>query len=194
MKKTCWFLFFVFVLSTAAKAQDYKFARIDKSPADIVYYPLNIVKEKDLSKKPLIRIIYSRPAKNGRPIFGVLEQFGKVWRTGANETTEIRFYEDVKVGNQKVKAGTYSIFTIPEKDKWTFILNKQTDKWGSYTYDQSKDVLRLDVPVKKSEEVIEHFSITFKDLPQGAAIVMGWDNTVVEVPVHLKEMKFTATK
>ena len=194
MKKTCWLLFFVFLLSTAVKAQDYKFARIDKSPADIVYYPLNIVKEKDLSKKPLIRIIYSRPAKNGRPIFGVLEQFGNVWRTGANETTEIRFYEDVKVGNQKVKAGTYSIFTIPEKDKWTFILNKQTDKWGSYTYDQSKDVLRLDVPVKKSEEVIEHFSITFKDLPQGAAIVMGWDNTVVEVPVHLKEMKLTATK
>ena len=194
MKKTCWLLFFVFLLSTAVKAQDYKFARIDKSPADIVYYPLNIVKEKDLSKKPLIKIIYSRPAKNGRPIFGVLEQFGNVWRTGANETTEIRFYEDVKVGNQKVKAGTYSIFTIPEKDKWTFILNKQTDKWGSYTYDQSKDVLRLDVPVKKSEEVIEHFSITFKDLPQGAAIVMGWDNTVVEVPVHLKEMKLTATK
>jgi hypothetical protein len=184
MKKTCCFLYFMLLFPVAIMAQDYKFPNVDKSPADVVYYPLNIVKEKDSSKKPLVRIIYSRPQKNGRPIFGVLEQYGKVWRTGANESTEIKFFDDVKIGDQKVKAGTYSLFTIPEKDKWTIIINKQTDKWGAYTYDQKKDVVRVDVPVKSSEKVIEAFSITFNEIPNGANLIMGWDQTVVEVPIH----------
>ena len=182
MKRSFLPLFFV-LFAVFANAQEIKFPAIDKSPLDIVYYPLNIAKDKDASKKPLIKIIYSRPSKNGRPIYGVLERYGKVWRTGANESTEIRFYKNVKVGDKKVKAGVYSLFTIPEKDKWTIIINKQTDKWGAYTYDQSKDVARIEVPVKASTSVIEHFSITFSEHPQGANIVMGWDRSLIEVPI-----------
>ena len=183
MKKTISALIFALILPAFLKAQEYKFPNVDKSPADIVYYPLNIVKEKDTGKKPVVRVIYSRPQKNGRPIFGVLEQYGKVWRTGANESTEIRFYDDVKIGDKKIKAGTYGLFTIPEKDKWTIIINKQTDKWGAYTYDEKKDIARVDVPVKNSEKIIEAFSITFSEIEKGANLIMGWDQTVIEVPI-----------
>ena len=183
MRKACLFILLVSLCVTNLRAQDYKFPSIDKSPADLVYYPLNIVKDKDPTKKPVIKITYSRPSKNGRPIFGVLEQFGKVWRTGANESTEIKFYQDVKIGNEKIKAGTYSLFTIPEKDNWTIIINKQTDKWGAYTYDQSKDVARVKVPVKTYPDVIDAFSITSQDAAEGANLIMGWDQTLVEIPI-----------
>lgn len=183
MKRSFLPLFFAMMLARLASGQDIKFPAVDKSPADIVYYPLNIAKDKDLSKKPLIKITYSRPSKNGRPVFGVLERFGKVWRTGANESTEIKFYKNVKFGDKKVKAGVYSLLTIPDRDKWTIIINRQTDKWGAYTYDQSKDIVRVDVPVRVSSTVIEQFSITFGEHPKGANIIMGWDQTIVEVPV-----------
>ncbi|WP_423146444.1 DUF2911 domain-containing protein [Rubrolithibacter danxiaensis] len=164
-----------------AQAQE-SFPPLDKSPADIAYFPANASFEKDLSKSPIIKVVYSRPHKNGREIFGVLEQYGKVWRAGANESTEIKFFKDVKLGDKKIEAGTYSLFAIPQKDNWTIIINKQTDKWGAYTYDEAKDVARVTVPVKKSDKVIEDFSIAFKDAPNGASMLMGWDQTIVEVP------------
>jgi hypothetical protein len=187
MRNVCFLMLFVCLGLGTVRAQDYKFSSIDKSPADIVYYPTNVVKEKDPAKTPIVRVVYSRPSKNGRPIFGVLEQFGKVWRTGANESTEIKFYQDVKMGGKNIKAGTYSLFTIPEKDNWTIIINRQTDKWGAYTYDQSKDVARIKVPVKTHPTVIEAFSITFSDAASGANMVLGWDQTVVEVPFTLSK-------
>lgn len=79
---------------------------------------------------PTMKIVYGRPLKNGRTIFGGIIPYDKVWRTGANEATEITFYKDVVFGGQAVKAGTYSLFTIPGKKEWTFILNKDLDIWG----------------------------------------------------------------
>jgi len=166
-------------------AQDIKFPALDSSPADIVYYPLNVAKAKDAAV-PLIKVVYSRPSKKGREIFGVLEQFGKVWRAGANENTEIRFYKAATIGGKKIKAGTYSLFIIPNKDKWTFIINKQTDKWGAFTYDETKDVLRTDVEVKTLDKPIEVMSITFTTQAYGANLVIGWDSSIVELPVTIK--------
>ncbi|QPH38048.1 DUF2911 domain-containing protein [Pedobacter endophyticus] len=163
-----------------------KFAAADPSPADIVYFPLNAAKAKAGDEtKPIIKVIYSRPQKKGREIFGVLEQFGNVWRFGANENTEIRFFEKVNVGGKKIKAGTYSLFAIPNKDTWTIILNKQTDKWGAFTYDSSKDVVRVNVPVKSLAKPIEYFSITFSPSPNGATLIAAWDKTQVELPIGL---------
>jgi hypothetical protein len=184
-------LIVVFVLFCfGAKAQeasnaDVKFAAADPSPADIVYYPLGAPKAKagDLTK-PLIKVVYSRPQKKGRDIFGVLEQYGSVWRFGANESTEIRFFEKVSIGGKKIKAGTYSIFAIPNKDIWTIIINTQTDRWGAFTYDQSKDVVRLNVPAKTLAKTIEYFSITFTPLEKGATLIAAWDKTQIEVPIQ----------
>jgi len=169
----------------SADAQDVKFPALDSSPADMVYYPLNVTKAKD-NTTPLIKVVYSRPAKKGREIFGVLEQFGKVWRLGANENTEIRFYKPVVIGGKKIKAGTYSLFAIPNKDKWTLIVNKQTDKWGAFSYDQSKDLVRTDLDVKSLEKPLELLSITFSTQANGANLVIGRDLSTVELPITIK--------
>lgn len=175
------FMLFAFI----ANSQELKFPTIDASPADIVYFPLNAAKVKD-GPPPLMRIVYSRPAKKAREVFGVLEQFGKVWRLGANESTEITLFKSAKIGGKKIKAGTYSLFAIPNKDKWTLIVNKQTNRWGAFSYDEHKDVVRTDIPVKSIDKPIEYFSITFTTQPEGAMIVFGWDKTFVELPVVIK--------
>lgn len=172
------------VKAQEATKADFKFATADPSPADIVYFPLNAAKVKeDDETKPIIKVIYSRPQKKGRDIFGVLEQFGNVWRFGANESTEIRFYKKVNIGGKKIKAGTYSLFAIPNKETWTIILNSQTDRWGAFTYDQKKDIVRVNVPVKSLAKPIEYFSITFTSLTTGATLIAAWDKTQVELPI-----------
>jgi len=167
-----------------ANGADVKFAPADPSPADIVYFPLNAAKVKaEDATKPVIRVIYSRPQKKGREIFGVLEQFGKVWRFGANESTEIQFFKKVTISGKKIKPGVYSVFAIPNKDTWTIIINSQTDRWGAFTYDQGKDIVRLNVPVKTLTKPIEYFSITFTPLTGGATLIAAWDKAQVELPI-----------
>lgn len=183
MKYISLILIIVCTAATVACAQDVTFPAEDSSPADVVYFPLNSAKQKDMSQKPVIRVLYSRPHKKGRDIFGVLEQYGKVWRTGANESTEIKFYKPVIVGGKNIPAGTYSLFTIPQKDSWTMIINRQTDKWGAFMYDENQDIVRVKVPVKKQEAVIETFSITFAPVTGGANLVLGWDHTVAALPI-----------
>lgn len=173
------------LFTISVKAQELKFPAVDSSPADIVYFPLNVAKSKDDST-PSIKVVYSRPSRNGRDIFGVLEQYGKVWRAGANESTEIRFFKNVEIGGKKIKAGAYSLFAIPEKDKWTVIINKQTDRWGAYTYNERNDVVRVDVPVKTATEPLEVLSMTFTPQTEGANLVIGWDKVIVELPIAIK--------
>lgn len=176
-------LFTFFILG--ASAQEVVFPGLDSSPADIAYYPLKVAKAKDNSV-PSIKVIYSRPSKKGRVIFGMLEQFGKVWRLGANESTEIRFYKPVTIGGKKIKAGTYSLFAIPNKEKWTLIVNKQTDKWGAFTYNPMLDVVRVDLPVKPLSKPLEAFTITFSPADKGALMSFAWDLTSVELPITIR--------
>ena len=173
-----------FVVS-AQTSSSITFPKVETSPLDVVYYPLNVTKAKD-NALPVMRVFYARPQKNGREIFGVLEQYGKVWRLGANESTEIQFFKNVHIEGKKVKAGRYSMFAIPNQDNWTIIINKQTDKWGAFTYDSKKDVMRVNVPIEKLDKVIDVFSITFKETPEGANLVMAWDKTQTVLPITFK--------
>lgn len=180
----------LFTASTFAQSEKLtvKFAPLDPSPMDALYYPLNAAKvKKDDDSMPIIKVLYSRPAKKGREIFGVLEQFGKIWRLGANENTEIYFSKAVTIANQRIKPGKYSLFAIPHKEKWTIIVNKQTDRWGAFSYNQDKDVVRLDVSTTSSDKTIELFSMTFNDLPNGANLIMAWDNTQVAFPIYFSK-------
>ena len=190
MKKLSFVIAFA-LFGFVAKAQTataVKFPIVDASPLDVAYYPVNVAKvKKDDTSMPIIKVLYSRPARKGRTIFGVLEQFDKVWRLGANESTEIYFDRAVTIGNKKVKAGRYSLFAIPTKDKWTIIVNKQTDRWGAFTYDQAKDVTRVDVPVTLLEKPIESFSIVFTEAAEGANMIMAWDTTQVTLPIAFKK-------
>ena len=105
----------------------------------------------------------------------------KVWRTGANEAAEITFYKDVMFGGKALKAGTYSLFTIPSQDgDWTVIINRAKNVWGSYYYKQNQDVIRVSGKITKAEKNIEAFSMIFdKDM----TLKMGWGNTVISVPI-----------
>lgn len=166
----------LFLLQSDVAAQ--QFPALDKSPADISTFRVN--------KQAVAKVVYSRPQKNGRDIFGNLVPFDKIWRTGANECTEISFFKDVVFGGQEVKAGTYALFTIPGKEKWTVILNKAINQWGSYGYDANEDVCRFEVAVKEAPEVIEAFAIIFFESDNGAQMIMAWDKTMVPVPIEVK--------
>src|SRR4028118_528981 len=126
------------VLSTTiafAQTTGSKLPAVDKSPMDMAYYPNNypVLKIQDKASEPLVaRVIYSRPLKNNRNVFGELVEYNKVWRLGANEATEVEFFRDVKIGGKKVPKGRYTIFAVVNPDQWTVILNKDTDVWGAF--------------------------------------------------------------
>ena len=162
-----------------------KMPSMDKSPMDMSYYPANypVLKIQNKATEPLAaRVIYSRPQKNGRPVYGELVEYGKVWRLGANEATEVELYKDVKIGSNKVKKGRYTMYAIPYKEKWTIILNKETDIWGAFQYDQKKDILRTDVLIEKLNEAGETFSMAFEKINGGANLVITWDDVKAIIP------------
>jgi hypothetical protein len=175
-------------ISMAVAMGQSKFPPMDKSPMDVSYYPVNypILKIQDRATEPLLaRVVYSRPQKSGRTVFGELVEYGKVWRLGANEATEVEFYKDVKVGGKKLKKGRYTMYALVNQDKWTIIFNSDTDTWGAFKYDAKKDVLRSDVPVQKNNEVLESLSMTFEKANGGFNLVAGWDDVVVRLPISL---------
>ncbi len=182
MKRLSLLLVLSFLFTLSAEAQ--KFRDIDKSPRDISYYPDNFAHDRRNGEKALVKVSYSRPFANGRVIYGKLEPYGKISRMGADESAEIKLYEDATIGNKKVKAGTYSLFAIPGENEWTIILNSDVDTWGAYKYKEENDVLRISAPVvNKNNDVVENFSIQFKEAGSNAATMMiGWSTTVVEVP------------
>ncbi len=172
-------------LSISAGIAQNKFPALDKSPMDMSYYPVNypILKIQNKATEPLVaRVVFSRPQKNGRSVYGELVEYGKIWRLGANEATEIELYRDVKIGGNKLKKGRYSLYAIPLQDKWTIIFNKETDIWGAFQYDMKKDVLRIDVRTEKVSEPIEAFSMIFEKSNGGANLVVGWDDVQIKLP------------
>jgi len=166
-------LIITLISSTELTAQ--KFKSLDKSPMDATAFP-NSYKISD----KIVKVIYSRPQLNGRDLVKLAPP-EKVWRTGANEAAEITFYKDVIFGGKALKAGTYSLFTIPSLEgDWTVIINRARNIWGSYYYKQDQDVIRVSGKTSKVEENIEAFSIMFeKDM----TLKMGWGNTVFSVSI-----------
>ena len=178
MKKTFLSIaIFTIALISSVDSTAQKFAKVDVSPMDGAAYPSNW---KESNK--LIKITYSRPQLKGRAL-DKLAPNDKVWRTGANEAAEITFYKDVTFGDKEVKAGTYTLFTIPTEGDWTVILSKQKNVWGSYFYDMKDDVVRVSGKVSKSDEVIESFSIVFEGEEENATMYLGWANTIVSVSI-----------
>ena len=169
---------FILALVAIIELRAQKFPEVDASPADIAYF-----RPDGRDANPVIRVIYGRPAKKGRTMIGGTEKFGTVWRLGANEATEVKLYKDVTFGDKTVKAGTYTMYAIPTEKDWTIIFNSKLDTWGAYSYEQGKDVARVTVPVAKPEKEIENFAITFDGKGDTAAMYLGWENTMVKVPL-----------
>ena len=181
MKAILTLVLFASVVCSDTIAQNFR--KPDKSPMDMAYFPDHFAHDRKEGEKAIVRVTYSRPGKNGREIFGKLVPYGKVWRTGANEATEIKFYQDVDFGGKKVKAGSYSLFSIPGEKEWTVILNSDLDYWGAYKYVEKNDVIRVPATVGSLTEPVENFTIQFdrKGDKQGVMRI-AWDTTVAEVP------------
>jgi len=129
-----------------------------------------------------IQIEYSRPGVKGRNVFGDLEPYGVVWRSGANSATKITFSTDVDFGGSQVKAGTYALFSIPGESEWTVILNNVPGQWGSYSYDAKNDVARVKTTAIKLNHPVETFTIDINDIRDDSATLnLVWQNTLVPV-------------
>lgn len=189
MKKRTSSLLLTIFMVIFAHAQTSQLPTVDKSPLDMSYYPSGypILKIQDkVTEPPVARVIYSRPQKNGRTVFGELVEYGKLWRLGANEATEIEFFRDVRLGSTRIKKGRYTLYAIPTTDTWTVILNKDLDSWGAFKYDQKKDVARFTVrPDNVTTEPVEFFTMYFEKGGTGFILHAYWDNQHIAVPFGL---------
>jgi hypothetical protein len=169
------------------QAQNGRVPAIDKSPLDMSYYPANypILKIQEKLNEPLLaRVVYSRPAKNNRVVFGELIEYGSIWRLGANEATELELFKDARIGNLKVKKGRYTLYAIPTEKNWTIIINRDTDTWGAFKYDQKKDVGRVTVPVEKTSEITEYYTMFFEKNGPTVNLQVYWDNYKAAIPIQ----------
>ena len=149
------------------------------------YFPVDYPQlkiSKGTTEPPKARIIYSRPHLGGRRLFQNLLSYNEPWRLGANEATEIDFYKDATIQGKKIKAGRYILYCIPEKEKWTIVLNNNIDSWGLHP-DTSQDIARFQIPVTTTTSSLEYFTMYFKQLNAGAELVMAWDYLEARLPM-----------
>jgi len=188
------FLALTLFAGLSLSAQD--FPDVDKSPLDAAYFPARAAfrafaktDSAALAMQPKIRVLYSRPYKKGRAVWGGdLAPFDEPYRLGANETTEITFYQPVLIGDHLVPTGRYTIGAIPKAESWEVFFSVDVDGWGVYAYKPERNIATITVPTTKTEEVIENFSIVlYEASPNVVHLKMGWDDTVVEVPVRMVE-------
>lgn len=165
--------------------------RITALAIGVFFFMSENVSAQDKSKRPSppdqvngkmgnaeVTIDYSQPSVKGREIFGGLEKYGVVWRTGANENTWIEISTDVTVQGEKLAKGKYGFFTIPGENEWTIIFNSKSDGWGAYSYSEADDVLRVKVKPMKNEHT-EKFTISI----EGTTVKLAWDKTKVEFEI-----------
>lgn len=163
----------------------------DKTHMDISYFPSNYALNKAQLQpiQLLIRVLYSRPHKRDRTIiFGdstAPVPYNKLWRLGANETTEIEFLKPVSINGKNIKAGRYSMYAIPNKTSWTIMVNSELFTWGDFNYNPAKNVATIQAPVNITNFNIETFLIYFQKTTQGCSMFLTWDNVIVTVPITI---------
>lgn len=156
---------------------------VDVSPMDMAWLPVDYPKLTIKKPVPVARIIYSRPHKQGRKIFGNVVKYGERWRLGANEATEIEVFIPVSIQNTKIAKGKYILYCIPEADKWTIVFNSNLNSWG-LNLDPSKDLHRFTIPAQTKSQSVEYFSMVFQPTTGGADLVMAWDNVEARLPIQ----------
>jgi hypothetical protein len=159
------------------------FSIVDVSPMDMSYYPVDYPVHKHiLGELPVMRLIYSRPQKQGRTVFGNIVRYDTVWRLGANEGTEIEFFKPVSIQGKKIKPGRYTLYCIAQKDKWQVIMNSDVNIWG-LNIDAAKDLEKFTIPVTTTTALSEYFTAVFEKAPDGANLIFAWDDVVAKLPV-----------
>ncbi len=190
MKKIITFLFFLFAY--IGFSQNYKYPMA--SPRQVISQQFSVTK---------ISVDYGRPSVRGRKIFGELVPYGKIWRVGANEATNITFEQSVIFGGKPTKIGRYAIFITPEEKEWTVVLNYDADAWGAYSYDPNENAIEVKIPVQEQKELQESLEISFEGISDTKInLVIRWEYSKIEIPIevdkteeinkiieHLKEIK-----
>jgi len=196
MKKLILFIAFGFITMALSAQEESRWPDVDKSIMDAVTYPTtaqwrNYSTGADRTMQPKIRVVYSRPMKKGRDIFGGLVPYGSEWRLGANEASTITFYSPVRIGEASIAAGTYTIFATPERDNWTFHISTQRGIWGNANRDESLTVASLKVPSKDVEKTREELSMAFQDIDDNEVhLVVAWENKQASLPINFNPIFF----
>jgi hypothetical protein len=137
-----------------------------------------------------VKVVYHRPAVNGRTIWGQLVPYNEPWRAGANENTTVSFSSDVKVGGKPLKAGTYGLHMIPTAKEWTIAFSNMSSAWGSFTYDQKEDALRVTVTPRTEPNIEDRLSYGFDDVAETkATLVLRWEKLAVPITIEVDTPK-----
>ncbi|MDO5105086.1 DUF2911 domain-containing protein [Capnocytophaga sp.] len=173
MKKLFTFVFFLFFYVGFSQIYKYPMA----SPRQVISQQFSVTK---------ISVDYGRPSVRGRKIFGELVPFGKIWRVGANEATNITFEQGVLFGGKSTKPGRYAIFITPEEKQWNVALNYDADAWGAYSYDPNENAIEIKVPVQEQKELQESLEISFEGISDTKInLVIRWEYSKVEIPIEV---------
>ena len=176
------------IIDSLAKSEN-PYVQSDQSCLDMSWYPVDYPIEKMKGNDSLhliAKLLYSRPHKKGRILFGESKEslcaYGVPWRLGANEATEIEFFENVNIAGTNILKGSYVLYCIPHADRWTIIFNSNLHTWGLHI-NQSKDIFKTDIPVQKQQPALEEFTMVFKENITGANLIMAWDNVKTVLPI-----------
>lgn len=166
----------------------------DTSPMDLAAYPRssrfrNFAKPEDFEgTAPKVRVVYSRPQMKGRKIFGELLKYGDMWRVGANQTTELTFFKNVKIGDTDIRAGKYGLFAKVHEDNWEFIIHKNVQSWGHPNHNEDDNVVTIKAPVAKAPKTLEALSMTFQETGDNTVdLIIGWEDSMARLPIMIKE-------
>jgi hypothetical protein len=185
MKKTIVSIFAVAVLFivTQVNAQE-EFAALDASPMDVTFFPANSANAEFSGDRveAKIKLYYSRSQLKGRPMTDLIPA-DKAWRFGANEASEITFYQNVNIGGTKIKAGTYAVSADVKAGKWTFIIGSKVNTWGNFLPNGNKEIARVEGAVSSNADTVEALSMKFNAVDGGTHLVVGWGNVIAEMPI-----------
>lgn len=159
---------------------------LDLSPMDIAYFPTDYpLKQMNGEGRslPQARLIYSRPHRQGRTIFGNIVKWGEPWRLGANEATEIRLFQPVTIQGKRINTGQYTLYAVPSEDHWTIVFNSELYTWG-LKFNLAKDIARFDIPVQTKDQMVEYFSMVFEKTENGADLIMAWEDKEARLPIQ----------
>jgi len=190
------FLLTFLLIQAPAIGQESEWPSLDKSPLQFSYYPANAawrnyLSGDDRTKRPKVKVTYSSPAVAGRTVFGDLVPYGKEWRVGANEATEVIFYNEVEINGKTVPRGVYTMFAEVNEKSWTVSFSSEKGLWGGENRDKSKDVARVEVPTVMTNSLRENLAIGFREIDDlHAHMVISWDGTTVNIPLAFNTVSF----
>lgn len=191
LNKLLFIIAFLACTGITVSGQDLEFPPLDKSPLDAAHYPsrsafANYLDADDPDRNQKIKVVYSRPNKNGRVVFGELQKFGELWRLGANEATEVMFFVPVEIGGKTIPTGIYTMFAELHQDHWVLKLSTERFIAGTSNRDASKDIASVKIPTSQLDDVREAFTIGFQKIDEGNVnMIFEWDQTRAVLPINL---------